>query len=142
MMIGAFRDLVIALLASLAVGFGVVMLTADRTAPEIVSTVPSPATAPPASRERERAPKAPRKTEPVGEVRYVVNRGDTRANTAARRYRDPAEGMLASKRRNAREGEHVLAGEVLVLRAAGRQDVGERTAARAPADSSRRPLVR
>ena len=78
----------------------------------------------------------------MGEVRYVVNRGDTLWDIAARRYRDPAEGMLLIKRRNALEREHVLAGEVLVLPAAGRRDVREPTAARAATDSSRRPLVR
>ena len=142
MMIGAVRDLVIALAASLAVGFGVVAATADRTAQDIVSTVPPPAATPPVARERASAPKAPTKSQPVGEVRYVVNRGDTLWGIAARRYRDPAEGMLLIKRRNALERENVLAGEVLVLPAAGRRDVRESTAAPASAGSSRRPLLR
>jgi LysM repeat protein len=142
MMIGAIRDLVIALAASIAVGFGVVTLTADRTARDIESTVRLPAGEPASTRERPSAPKARRKRQPVGEVRYVVARGDTLWDIAARRYRDAAEGMVLIKKRNALEREYVLAGEVLVLPAAGRRDVRDPTAARASAASARRPLLR
>jgi nucleoid-associated protein YgaU len=61
------------------------------------------------------------RTQKARPVRYVVKRGDTLWAIAARHYDDVAEGMRRIRVRNGLKREHVLAGEVLVLPAAGRR---------------------
>ena len=56
-----------------------------------------------------------------GAVRYLVRRGDTLWDIAARHYDDAAEAMERIKRRNRLDRENVLAGETLVLPGRGRR---------------------
>lgn len=57
---------------------------------------------------------------PAGEERYVVRPGDTLWGIASRHYADAVQGMKRIKRANRLKRDKVLAGETLVLPAAGR----------------------
>ena len=62
-----------------------------------------------------------RRRKPV-EVRYLVKPGDTLWDIAAAHYQNAADGMRRIKNRNGLRREKVLAGEILVLPAAGQRD--------------------
>jgi LysM repeat protein len=61
-------------------------------------------------------------SERAAPLRYVVKRGDTLWAIAARHYDDVSDGMGRIKARNGLRRDKVLAGEVLILPAAGRRD--------------------
>ena len=61
-----------------------------------------------------------------GSERYLVKAGDTLWDIAARHYEDASTAMERIKRRNRLERDALLAGEVLVLPAAGRRSEGPR----------------
>ena len=65
------------------------------------------------------------KEKPV-DVRYLVKRGDTLWEIAARHYEDPVSGMRRIKKRNGFTRNKVLAGEVLVLPATERASSSSR----------------
>ncbi len=72
------------------------------------------------------------------EERYLVRAGDTLWDIAARHYQNPPEAMRRIKKRNGLKRDSVLAGEILVLPAAGRRsaDTSAETDESGPADET------
>jgi nucleoid-associated protein YgaU len=74
--------------------------------------------------------------EALDDERYLVRAGDTLWDIATRHYQDPSAAMERIKRRNGLRREMLLAGEVLVLPAAGRRSEGSRADENCPADEA------
>jgi nucleoid-associated protein YgaU len=68
----------------------------------------------------------PRTREAFEDERYLVRAGDTLWGIATRHYEDASAAMEMIKRRNGLQRDTLLAGEVLVLPAAGRRSEGFR----------------
>ena len=143
---------VMMLASGIGVGFAVVAMLADG--PPVHVETPADAFAPAAptadaaatadgltaapSPETVGGPAESAAPEIFHEERYLVRRGDTLWDIAARHYVDPPEAMRRIKKRNRLKRDSVLAGEILVLPTGGRRSADTSTEAdeSGPADEA------